>query len=188
MKCGRYSGYAWLTPLTNAHMARITAELSKIFTSFGWPKSIRTDGGPQFRQEFTNFCKLNSIQHELASAHNPESNGLAEAAVKSLKAIVTRSHTEKASLEDAIAAWRNMARAYGISPSQLFFNRLPRQKLPIYTDPTPINIDNQPRGIKHKQSIASRNTHPKIFQACPWEHRFSYSTMKQRNGIGRQRL
>ena len=36
----QYSGYAWLTPLTNAHTAKITAELSKIFNSFGWPKSI----------------------------------------------------------------------------------------------------------------------------------------------------
>ena len=67
-----YSGYAWLTPLTGKHTAKITAELAKIFNSFGWPKSIRTDGGPQFRQEFANFCKSNSVQHELASAHNPE--------------------------------------------------------------------------------------------------------------------
>ena len=101
------------------------------------------------------FCKDNSIQHQLASAHNPESNGLAEAAVKSLKAIVTRTNAEKANLEEAIAAWRNMARADGISPSQLFFNRLPRQKLPIHADPTPINIDNKSRGKTHAQYIAN---------------------------------
>ena len=161
----RYSGYAWLTSLTGTHTANITAELSNIFNSFGWPKSIRTDGGPQFRQEFANFCKLNSIQHELASAHNP--NGLAEAAVKNLKAIVTRTHTEKANLEEAVAAWRNMARADRISPSQLFFIRLPHQKLPMHTDPTPISIDNQPRSITHKQSIASRNTHAQEIPSLP---------------------
>ena len=176
-----YSGYAWLAALTGTHTAKITAELAKIVKSFGWPKSIRTDGGPQFRQEFANFCKSNSVQHELASAHNPESNGLAEAAVKNLKAIVTRTHAEKANLEEAIAAWRNMARADGISPSQLFFNRLPRQKLPIHADPIPINIDNRPRSNTHAHSIASRNTQA---QEMP---RFGSSTMKQRNGIGRLR-
>ena len=80
-----YSGYAWLTQLNGTHTVKITKELSNILNSFGWPNSIRTDGGPQFRQEFADFCKANSIQHELASAHNPESNGLAEAAVKKPK-------------------------------------------------------------------------------------------------------
>ena len=64
----RYSGYAWLTALTGTHTAKITAELAKISNSFGWPKSIRMDGGPQFRQEFANFRKSNLMQHELASA------------------------------------------------------------------------------------------------------------------------
>ena len=156
-----------MTHLTGTHTAKITAELPKIFNSFGWPKSIRTDCGPQFRQEFANFCKSNSIQHELASAHNPESNGLAEAAVNNLKAIVTRTHAEKANLEEAVAAWRNMARADGISPSQLFFNRLPRQKLPIHADPTPINIDNRPRSNTHVQSKANRNAHAHEMPSLP---------------------
>ena len=114
-----------------------------------------------------NFYKFNSVRHELASAHNPESNRLAEAAVKNLKAIVTRTNAEKANLEEAVAAWRNMARADSISPSQLFFNRLPRQKLPIHADPTPINIDNQPRSNTHKQSIESRNTHAQEMPSLP---------------------
>ena len=133
------------------------------------------------------ICKDNSIQHELASAQNPESNGLAKAAVKNLKAIVTRTHAEKANLEEAVAAWRNMARADGISPSQLFFNRLPRQKLSIHANPTPINIDNLPRSKTHVQNIANKTHMPKKWQTYPWEHRSRYSTTKQKNGIGRQK-
>ena len=52
---------------------------------------IRTDGGPQFRSEFKDFCASHGIQHELSSPYNPESNGLAEAAVKNLKSIVISS-------------------------------------------------------------------------------------------------
>ena len=87
---------------------------------------------------------------------NPESNGLAEGAIKNQKVIVRRTHAEKANLEEAIAAWRNMARADRISPSQLFFNRLPRQKLPIHADPTPINIDNKSRSRTNALKIANQ--------------------------------
>ena len=52
---------------------------------YGWPTHIRTDGGPQFWSEFKEFCTAHGITHELSSPYNPESNGLAEAAVKSLK-------------------------------------------------------------------------------------------------------
>ena len=158
----RYSGYAWLTQLHGTHTAKITKELSNILKSFGWPNSTRTDGRPQFRQEFADFCKANSIQHELASAHNPESNGLAKAAVKNLEAIVTRTHAEKANVEEAVAAWRNTARADGGSPSHLFFN-----KLPIHADPTPINIENRSRSKTHAQNIASRNTHAQEIASLP---------------------
>ena len=60
-----------------------------------------------------------------------------------------------------------MARADGISPSQLFFHRLPRQKLPIHADPIPINVDNRPKSKTHAQSIANRNTHAKEMPSLP---------------------
>ena len=60
-----------------------------------------------------------------------------------------------------------MARADGTSPSQLFFNRLPRQKLSIHADPTPINIDNKSRGKTHAQNIANRNTHAQEIPSLP---------------------
>ena len=37
----------------------------------------------------------------------------------------------KENLIIAIAAWRNMARADGVSPAQLFYNRRMKQLLPI---------------------------------------------------------
>ena len=107
----RYSGYAWLAELNRTCTAKLTGQLTSWFTEYGWPNVIRTDGGPQFRTEFQNFCKSYNCKHELASAHNPESNGLAEAAVKNLKSLDTRTHAAKENLPEAIAAWRNMARS-----------------------------------------------------------------------------
>ena len=92
---------------------------------------LRSDGGPQFRTEFSAFCSNNGIKHELSSPYNPESNRLAEAAVKNIKTLITCCHKLGENLQLAIAAWRNMARADGVSPSQLFFGR--RQRPVSYT-------------------------------------------------------
>ena len=61
-----------------------------------------------------------------------------------------------------------MARADGISPSQLFFNRLPRQTLSIHANPTPtINIDNKSSSKTHAQNIANQNTHAQEIPSLP---------------------
>ena len=70
--------------------------------------AISNKDSPQFRSEFTQFCEQYGIKHELSSPYNPESNGLAEAAVKNVKAIITRCNKEKESIKLALAAWRNI--------------------------------------------------------------------------------
>ena len=62
--------------------ATVTAKLNSWFTEYVYPEYIRTDGGPQFRRDFKAYCNKHYIHHELSWPYNPESNGLAEAAVK----------------------------------------------------------------------------------------------------------
>ena len=81
----RYSGYAWTAKLSNMSMRQVLSHLESWFTEFGWPLVIRSDNGPQFRSEFGFFCRAHGITHELSSPCNPESNGLAEAAVKNME-------------------------------------------------------------------------------------------------------
>ena len=40
-----YSAYAWLTHLTGTHTAKITAELAKIFNSFGSERTVAPNSG-----------------------------------------------------------------------------------------------------------------------------------------------
>ena len=107
----RYSGYAWTHKLKRTDTATVTRQLATWFTEYGWPSTLRSDGGPQFRTEFSAFCADNGIKHELSSPYNPESNGLAEAAVKNIKTLINRCNRLNEDLQLAIAAWRNMARA-----------------------------------------------------------------------------
>ena len=65
----RFSGYAWLLQLNKTTTSAILAHLVTLFQEFGYPTVIRSDGGPQFRSEFIEFCKKNAIKHELASPY-----------------------------------------------------------------------------------------------------------------------
>ena len=81
----QWSGYPLFRKLTSTSAASIIKTLSECFNLLGWPRSIRSDGGPQFRSEFTDFCNKNHIRHEMSSPYNPRANGLAESAVKTVK-------------------------------------------------------------------------------------------------------
>ena len=53
------------------------------FNTFGWPEGIRTDNGPQYRSEFSEFFKTRNIICENSSPYRPQSNGLTEAEASS---------------------------------------------------------------------------------------------------------
>ena len=85
-----WSGYPLYQLLRSTTSESVICCLSSWFNLLGWPSSIRSDGGPQFRGDFTNFCLKHGIRHELSAPYNPKSNGLAEAGVKSVKNILKK--------------------------------------------------------------------------------------------------
>jgi len=126
----RYSGFLWAKRLTTTTTRAVTGALMTIFSQFGYPERVRTDGGPQFRSEFAEFCAERGITHELASAYNPNSNGLAEAGVKNAKYLIEKCRECKEDCEAALLEWRATPRADGISPAEAFFGRKVRTLLP----------------------------------------------------------
>ena len=136
--------YTWNAQLRDKCTSSVTAQLQSWFTEYGWPNTIRTDGGPAYRNEFSSFCSNNGIKHELCSAYNPESNELAEAGVKNMKAL-----EREENLEEAIAAWRNMARNDGMTPAELFYGRKLRQTLPMLPIPGWTDQDVSSRDTTH---------------------------------------
>ena len=126
----RFSGFPFVARLRRTWTADVVAVLTGWFRQFGWPRAIRTDGGPQFRGEFKEFCAKYGIAHELASPYNPQSNGLAEAAVKNMKGLIAKCQDTKEDIDTAIQAFRNTPRADGFSPSEMLFGRRQRCELP----------------------------------------------------------
>ena len=87
----RYSGYPFAKRLPRTNTATVCGFLTDVFLEVGWPLVIRSDNGPQFRNEFRAYCAENNIIHETAAPYNPSSNGLAEAGVKIIKSVSGRS-------------------------------------------------------------------------------------------------
>ena len=163
----RFSGYAWLSQLQKTTTASVLESLENLFLENGYPSSIRSDGGPQFRSEFAEYCKTKNISYELASPYNPESNALAEAAIKNLKSLVIRCDEANENLRQAIAAWQNMVRTDGSSPAQMSFSRTQKQGLPL------LNPNAKPfepealikrRDKLHEQRIKLRDQHSVVIE------------------------
>jgi hypothetical protein len=152
----RFSGFPFVERLRRTSTSDVTKILLKWFMDWGFPRVVRTDGGPQFRGEFKKFCSQWGVAHEVSSPYNPQSNGLAEAAVKNVKRLLQK--TSPAEFTHALFAFRNTPRADGFSPAQMFVGRKQRGQLPMLesaSQPTDSTLAAQGRAaVKKKATVA----------------------------------
>jgi len=149
----RYSSYPFVARLNSTVTSSITSIITDWFLEVGWPRIIGSDGGPQFRSAFEDFCREHNILHQLSSAGHPKSNGLAEAGVKDVKNLLLKNDSWHA-FKFALQAFRNVPRTGpGLSsPAELFFGRRHRLPvLPALTIPLPLS---------HKDNNSGRHLPP----------------------------
>ena len=86
----QFSGWPLVKCLGNDTAGDRTVEaLCQLLTPFGIPEKIFSDGGPQFiSKNFKDFCSRNFIESIPSSPNNPQSNGVAENAVKEMKKLI----------------------------------------------------------------------------------------------------
>ena len=86
----RYSSFPFVRHIPRMTTNAVTEILmDRLFFEYGFPSTIMTDNGPQFRTTFEAFCKNLSIKC-FASPYFPQSNGLAESAVKNCKYVLMK--------------------------------------------------------------------------------------------------
>ena len=122
-----YSRYLELMYLSSATSSFVIGKLKSIFARWGIPREVVSENGPQFSSdEFASFSKSYGFKHVTSSPCYPQSNGLAECAVKIAKRILRQ--------EDpylALMVYRSTTLAStGYSPSQIMLNRRMRTTLP----------------------------------------------------------
>ncbi|XP_045120473.1 uncharacterized protein LOC123509916 [Portunus trituberculatus] len=88
----RLSGWPVVVPCGADTTATRTIQMfCRYFREVGVPLRLRTDGGPQFASaDFQNFMERWGVHHIVTSPHYPQSNGHAEAAVKSVKHLILK--------------------------------------------------------------------------------------------------
>ena len=126
----RFSGWPNVAKLKKLDTTAITDQLEDWHLDFGKPKRLRTDGGPQFRSQFIDWCESQGIVHEKSSPEHHESNGHAEVAVKHMKYLLGKTGSWK-EFRRSLHEWRNTPRSSdGLSPAQWAWGRRQRSEAP----------------------------------------------------------
>ena len=152
----RFSGFPWVFKLRHLSTEDVLKCFRQVIRTFGAPQKVRTDGGPQFRSEFVRFCDEWGIRHELSSPYNPRSNGHAESAVKSMKSLLAKHHSNWEQFEVALLEWRNTPRQQQPSPAELMFGRRQKTLLPG----SGLNRPEKPRGVPSADPAPSKSSEP----------------------------
>ena len=134
----RFSGWLEVERLSSTSFRYVRQTFLRWFSTYGVPEELATDGGPPFNgQEYKQFLKTWDVQKRLSSAHYPQSNGRAEAAVKSAKRILLGNINPTTGALDTDAAARALmthrntpTQDTGISPATMLFGRMLRDHLP----------------------------------------------------------
>nr|XP_037290588.1 uncharacterized protein K02A2.6-like [Rhipicephalus microplus] len=107
--------------------------LRPIFARFGLPHILVSDNGPQFvSAEFQKFVRMNGINHVTTAPYYPQSNGLAERAVRMIKEGLRKSQgggTFIKRLSQFLCRYQRTPVKAGKSPSKLLLGYQLRTRL-----------------------------------------------------------
>ena len=90
-----YSRFPILRKLASTTVRVLIQEMKAVFAELGVPSVIVSDGGPQYTSvEFKDFMKQWQIEHRVSSPRYPQSNGMAESYVQTMKASLIKTMEE----------------------------------------------------------------------------------------------
>ena len=123
-----FSRYPEVIKLTTTTSQSIVTALKSIFSRHGVPKVLVSDNGPHFSsREMLEFSNAYSFQHVTSSPRYPQSNGLAERTVKTMKSILSDGPDPYI----ALLSYRTTPLLFcNLSPSELLMGRNVRTDVP----------------------------------------------------------
>lgn len=129
-----FSLYPEVITLASTKSAAVINAMKSVFARHGTPEVLFGDNGPQFvSEEFKKFVADWDIKHVTASPYFPQSNGLAEGAVKIVKMMLTKTLESNGDIFKALQAYRSApTKINDKSPAQLLMGRQIRSGLPVH--------------------------------------------------------
>lgn len=123
-----YSKWIEALPVNSQTSGAVIKACEEIFSRLGVPKEMRSDNGRCYdSREFRHFAKDFGFVLKTSSPRYPQSNGLAESAVKTVKKLWGKCENQSR----ALMAYRTTPLKSGYSPSDLMFGRPIRSSLGI---------------------------------------------------------
>lgn len=127
---------------------RVIGKMKNMFARFGVPNRVRSDNGGCYASEaFNNFSKEYGFEHSTSSPRYPESNGLAERAVQTVKRLWKKSEDFNKSL----MIYRATALESGHSPAEIMLKRNIRTGLPSIKITTSEEFEARDASLKSRQ-------------------------------------
>lgn len=129
-----YSGFLMSRRLADKSARQVIRVLDDIFCAYGYPTQIRSDNVPFGSREFEMYASEVNVVLKFSSPRYPQSNGLAEKGVAIAKNVLKRCYEvgDVSSFQYRLLEY-NCTPVAGmkLSPSELFFGRLTRNRMPI---------------------------------------------------------
>jgi transposase InsO family protein len=89
------SGYIEVDRLPSKRVSDVIYCLKVQFARHGLPLEVVSDNNPFNAAEFRHFAAAYDFKHTTSSPHYPQSNGRAEAAVKTIKSLFEKAMTDR---------------------------------------------------------------------------------------------
>ena len=131
-----YSDWPTIVPMgRDITTSRLIAAVRELINCTAVPDVFWSDGGPQFRsKQFQEFTKQWGFTSSISSPYYPQSNGKAEAAVKSMKKSAWNGrHLDEEALRLALLQYGNTpSRRDRLSPAQKLYRHPVQDTLPAH--------------------------------------------------------
>ena len=131
-----FSGWFEFAMLGNTSSRMVIGKLKEIFARYGIFDVLYSDNGPQYSsEEFQKFAREWGFNHVTSSPYHPQSNGLAERAVRSAKDLLEKCKRDGTDINLAMLNQRNTPRDEVLgSPAQRLMSRRLKSTIPCTDD------------------------------------------------------
>ena len=133
-----YSRFPILHKLGSTTSKVLVQEMKAVFSELGVPNMMVSDGGPQYTSvEFKDFMKQWQIEHRVSLPRNPQSNGMAEGCVQTMKASLIKTMEEGEDMDLALLTYKTTPLSHRLPlPAELLISRKYKTLLPTRIVPT----------------------------------------------------